>query len=71
MCSREELGLDGSTNSTFLPIHPGSYGNIDLYRKKFLCVDPEDMYIFGNFESYKARLMNVQLIKCNNETRVE
>ena len=29
------------------------------------------MYIYGDFESIKARLMNVQLIKCNNDTRVE
>ena len=29
------------------------------------------MYIYGDFETSKARLMNVQLIKCNNETRVE
>ena len=29
------------------------------------------MYIYGDFESSQARLMNVQLIKCNNETRVE
>lgn len=29
------------------------------------------MYINGSYDSYTARLLNVQLIKCNNETRAE
>lgn len=70
MCSREELGLDGES-SQFLPIHSENVDEVSLYQRKFLCIEPKDMYIHGSYDSYTSRLLNVQLIKCNNETRVE
>ena len=42
---------------------------VDLYSKKLLCLGEEDSKIFGDYNSARAQLLNVQLIKCNNETR--
>ena len=38
-----------------------------MYYKKFICIDKEDRYIFGNYNSMKARLLDVQLQKCQGE----
>ena len=39
-CSEEELGLTGN-NSKFYPIHETSIGWVEMYRQKFLCIDPD------------------------------
>ena len=47
-CSYEELGLTGD-NSKFMPIHETSIGYVNLYKQKFLCVNQDDLEIYGNF----------------------
>ena len=39
-CSEEELGLTGD-DSKFYPIHETSIGWVEMYRQKFLCIDPD------------------------------
>ncbi len=54
-CTREELGLDyDSSKSRFLPIHPNFLSQIETYHKKFLCIDDEDLKIFGDFSTESA-----------------
>ena len=56
ICSRENLGLEGPTeNAQFFEPHPGSRAFIELYQKKFLCADPKQMFIQGDFNTNKAR----------------
>ena len=47
-CSEEELGLTGD-NSKFYPLHETSLTWVQMYRKKFLCADPGQIEIHGNF----------------------
>ena len=37
-----------------------------MYQKKFLCVDKEEMKLYGDYNSDKARILNMQLVKCYN-----
>lgn len=54
-CTREELGLDGDpTKAKFHTVQDGMRENIDFYHKKFLCIDKQDLKLFGDFSSSKA-----------------
>ena len=48
----------------FFKVHPLSSAPHSLYQKKFLCLKRDDLEIYGNFNTNKARQLNVQLIKC-------
>ena len=65
-CTREELGLEGDS-ATFLPLKSSQEAEISFYQKKFLCMDPADINIYGDFNSAKARLLKVRLEKCHDE----
>lgn len=55
VCTREELGLtEDRSKATFLPTYEASKGTIDFYHKKMLCVNPEDLYTYGDYNSYQA-----------------
>ena len=69
-CSQEELGFgDNPKDSKFNPSNEGNKALVDLYQKKFHCLGEEDLYVFGDFNSDRASLMNVQLVLCNKETQ--
>ena len=40
---------------------------VKFYHKKFLCVDKEEMKIYGDFSTAEARLIDLQLVKCHGE----
>ena len=68
-CSPEELGLlenSNSENSAFMPINEKNKPTVQMYQKKFLCVDKEEMKLYGDYNSDKARILNMQLVKCYN-----
>ena len=66
ICTEEELGIkDG--NATFFKITEKFEPSLRRYKKKFLCVDKEDLdklYIHGNFNSDVTRLLQIQLQLC-------
>ena len=64
-CTSEELGLEG-TNSSFLPVEKKNVAVVKSQQKKLLCVDHEDMQIYGDYNSNKARIINIQLEICND-----
>ena len=66
VCTREQLGLveDQLHKGEFLPLHDTSYDFLNSYQKKFLCTKKEDLYIFGDFDSAQARLININLKRC-------
>ena len=64
-CTKEELGLEGR-NSAFLPITENAKPSVEIHQKKFLCVDPKEMRMYGDYNSDKARLINIQLVKCHD-----
>ena len=64
-CTEEELSLVNGPNTTFLPINSESMIEVTTYRKKMLCIDPEEMYIYGDYSSSKARLLDIKLVRCH------
>ena len=36
----------------------------ERYWRKFICINEKDRFIYGNFDSVEARLLNVQLKRC-------
>ena len=68
ICTEEELGLNDNkkdpNHGQFFKIHDQSLINVKLYRKKFLCIDKEEMRLYGDYNSLAARTMRIQLMKC-------
>ena len=54
-CTREELGIDGDLNKAkFHPILDGMKENLHSYHQKFLCIDKEDLVLYGDHNSASA-----------------
>ena len=69
VCTREELGLeDDRSNARFMPLDKRAQTYVDFYRKKFICLEPHQLFLFGDFASPTARQLNVDLVKCTNRT---
>ena len=65
ICTQEELNADGeSENPGFYQAHKSSAWLVKTYQKKLVCVDPEEVYIYGDFSSFDARQLNIQLKPC-------
>jgi len=65
ICTLEELSYGGDPkNHRFFPVHAASEGIVKFYQKKFLCLEPEDLLVYGDYNTGKARQHNVQLKKC-------
>ena len=75
VCTKDELGIEvgeetvssdlGSDDKVrFFKAHPQAESYPKLYRKKFICLDKENLEVFGDYSSTNARQLNVQLIKC-------
>jgi len=55
-CTNDELALGtDDSGARFYPIHASSKETIRLYRQKFICTDPKEMEVYGDFNSAKAR----------------
>ena len=51
-----------------MPINENNLREIELYQKKFICIDPEHMTIHGDYNSKETRQLNMQLLRCQNTT---
>ena len=61
-CTARELGLDGKyDDKKYMKPRVDSHRYIDLYRNKFLCIDEEDRWLRGNFNSDTASVIRVKL----------
>ena len=58
-CTDYEFGLnnaaDDGEGAKFLPPDYTSAGYIELYKKKFICLNEEDIFIYGDFTTTKTR----------------
>ena len=50
-CTRRELGLEGVEEDTFYEVRESSASYLEKFWKKFICIDSDDMYIYGDFDS--------------------
>ena len=69
ICSREELNLESDSEVSqkkFLLPDEQSRPIIDLYQQKFICLDDDNLFIYGDYNSLKARNMDMQLIRCHD-----
>ena len=59
LCTDYEFGLNNAANdgegAKFLPPDYTSAGYIELYKKKFICLNEEDIFIYGDFTTPKTR----------------
>ena len=53
-CSDEELGMAQGPNTVIYPILESSMAEVTTYRKKFKCINNEDLHIWGDYNSAKA-----------------
>ena len=65
ICTPEELNIDGdSENPAFYAPVKTSLWLVKTYQKKLVCIEPEEIYIHGDFNSAKTRQLNIQLKPC-------
>ena len=70
-CSDEELGLANSPSATIYPIVKTSLAEVQIYRKKFKCVDQKDLVIWGDYNSAKAQQLAVKFKLCEGHDYCE
>ena len=51
-----------------MPLDVNSKEDFELYQKKMRCFDRKDVKINGSYHSKKGRMLNMQLVKCNDST---
>ena len=57
-CTKQELGIDQQSENSFYPLKDeGYFQTMKGYQKKFVCIDKEQLYLKGDFDSEKARLI--------------
>ena len=58
VCTNEELGIDRENENSFFPFKDiNDHLITKAHREQFVCIDKEQLYIKGNFDSAKARLI--------------
>ena len=65
-CSHVELGLTGD-HQKFMPIHETATAYVNLYKNKFVCLEQEDLEIYGNFNAKKAKILRAYLHRCHGK----
>ena len=54
-CSDEELGIVRGPNSLVYPVFENDLDQVKVWKKKFKCIEPKDLEIWGNYNSVKAQ----------------
>ena len=67
-CSDEELGLVRSDKTTRMyPVYESSTNELLTYRKKFKCIDPDELVIWGDWNSQKSQQIRVEFQICEGD----
>ena len=67
-CTDAELGLNEAEESIFYPTRKNARKIVENHKKKFICLDEtSEMFISGSYNSDKARLFNIQLVRCSDQ----
>ena len=66
-CSDQELGLaqDDDGTAKMFPIVEQSRAEVQRYKKKFKCAPAEDLEIWGDFNSVRSQVIEVNFVKCD------
>lgn len=41
-------------------------GELELYQRKFLCPPQKELYVYGDYNSHKGSMLNIQLHMCHD-----
>ena len=63
-CSEEELGLAPGRDKAYYKIFEESREVVSLWQKKFKCVKPEELEIWGDFDSEEAQEIQISFKMC-------
>ena len=66
-CSDEELGLAQGANTIIYPTLESSKNEVDIYSKKFKCINKEDLVIWGDYNSQAAQQIAVKFRMCEGD----
>ena len=67
VCSDEELGLlEDKESSRFFEIYPNNLKDVQTYKKKLYCTD-EKLKLQGDYNSERARRIELYFEKCSNQ----
>ena len=66
-CTDEELGLEQGSDSIIYPIYPSSIPEVKIYKKKFKCIDKENLRIWGDFNSASAMQIAIKFHMCEGK----
>ncbi len=51
-----------------MPVYEPSYDEVNFYSKKLQCTTSENLAIHGDYNSHKAQMLNVQLVRCHDRS---
>ena len=54
-CTDEELGINRTSDTVMYPLREQQQAELLTYRKKFKCIDKDQLSIWGDFNSLKAQ----------------
>ena len=63
-CSDEELGFIQGPSTKVFPIFESSVNEVKTYKKKFKCINEEEIVIWGDYNSQKAQQIAVNFKMC-------
>ena len=70
-CTDEDLGIDKTQNTVMFPLVQYSQAEVLTYRKKFRCIDNDELRIWGDYNSAKAQQIIVRFKMCIGEDNCE
>ena len=65
-CSKEELGLEGYNARSMKP-RKDALKLLELYKDKFLCLDENNLFLRGNFDTNKTSNIRIKLNRCTGK----
>jgi len=70
-CTDEELGFEPGPNTLIYPVFKTSLSVVTTWKKKFKCIDREDMVIWGDYNSEKAQQITFNFRMCEGHDYCE
>ena len=63
-CCDEELGFEDGPKKRIFPVFEHTLAEVNTYRKKFKCIDTENLKIWGSYNSAMAMQLAVKFHMC-------
>mmetsp|Transcript_10769 Transcript_10769/g.13475 ORF Transcript_10769/g.13475 Transcript_10769/m.13475 type:complete len:260 (+) Transcript_10769:65-844(+) len=67
-CTDEDLGFERTDQTVIYPIFERSIPEVQIYKKKFKCINKESLTIWGDYNSAKAMQLSVKFHMCSGHS---